>query len=363
MRRKTRPIYDASIFWNIERNWSRIASPPPAPAPAPAPDLDLGFEFSPLQHARMRPPPKLSAARYETFLFETLQEYEVRNAAALNPSARIGRRITPTLAYFFLFGAEERNKAADLLFSGVRRITSLNCLSDFSLELSFSFVYVYERAALKLVTRIEELEQRHPKTAEPLYELCVCRPVDEGALLVSDVQKEFLRNLGVECDVVFTFFSHASALIDKGIVERSSFDIFARHFDAMNARRLGWRVRPYEGMFPELPPLEDVDAKEVFVERLESWFYGGRWYSNFSPLTPASAILESIGREEIPPMPSESLRAKVRCGAEYEYPETHRTKILYGEEARRLEVLPPGTLVEAETAERTIEEARRRRGL
>ncbi|MDF2956018.1 hypothetical protein [Candidatus Alkanophaga liquidiphilum] len=342
MERQARPIYDARIFWNIERNWYRMAAP------------SLFFP-----KIRVPAPRKLNMARYGAFLSETLQEYEMRNAAALG-SVEIGTHISPALAYFFLFGTKEHNKAAILLFGGGHAVASLNCLDDFSLELNFSFVYVHERAALKHITGIEELEQRHPKTAEPLKELCVHRPASEGALLVADVQKEVLRNLGVECDTLFTFFSHASALVDKGVVERSSFDVFSRHFDALDAERLGWRSRPYEGMFPELPPLEGVDAKEVFVERLESWFYGGRWYSNFSPLTRADVIFESIGREEIPPTPSESLRAKVRYGAEYEYPATHRTRIIYGEEARRPAVLPPGILIDADVAERMIKEARPR---
>jgi hypothetical protein len=188
-------------------------------------------------------------------------------------------------------------------------------------------------------------------------------------MLVIDMLKEVMKeriNIKKGEDVPFHIFSaHVSSLVDRGVVERSSFDILGRHFDAMHAEKKGWKMRHYEGVVPELEvmPVDTeelkMNAKHVFVNRLAGWLYGGCWYSNLA-LTSLEYILQDIGREEIPPTPEESKCAEIEYDTEYKYPETYKiSKIIYGTDAAYPRILPPGECIEVEKATNIIENYRK----
>ncbi|MHC1585385.1 MAG: hypothetical protein ACXQS7_03875 [Candidatus Syntropharchaeia archaeon] len=305
---KKRCIYDPSVFWNIERNWFRSMH-------------------------------RLTQATYLRYIFEVIEEYRERK----NFSFYFNRNIIPDQAYFFLFGLKNR-EAMKLLFGASS--TCINCLDDYTLEILFFF-------RDREFSVDEVLEKRHRKVGERLRELCCHRSVEEGRLLVLDAYKEFFGDKHL-----YLLFAHGSSLVDKGIVERSGFDVFGRHFDGMNTEKLGWKKRSYEGLVPGIPVLK-VGAKEIFVRRMMGIFYGEAWYSNFS-ITPTETILEGIGREEIPPLPEESEKARIKPEKEYDLYE--KGEIIYGEGARYLRILPPGIYINLKEAEEIIRKERWKNG-
>jgi hypothetical protein len=111
-----RSIYDARIYWKIDRNWYRM--------------VQLT---------------KLSRAKYERYGLEVQREYEMRNERSLHPMTITMSEhknanaidIVGVLTYFFFFGArKEEYGRGEKMFTSVygRGCTGINCVDDFSLE-------------------------------------------------------------------------------------------------------------------------------------------------------------------------------------------------------------------------------------
>ncbi|HEC56335.1 MAG TPA: hypothetical protein ENI32_00375 [Candidatus Syntrophoarchaeum butanivorans] len=317
-----RIIYEPWEYWPVERNWSRTYR---------------GVTCTP------------SRARYKSYLYEMREEYRVRNRYILDSPSLSGS--VCWLSYVYLFNSAHSFDPAPVQALFGDTTISLSCLNDNNLNLEFFFRYKVSRGEIIEINENdpEELFLRHPKTGDRMMDICRQYSPTQGSSLLREIQKE-RENLEIT-----PFFAHLSSLVDRAVSERSSFEIFARHFDLTHAVDLGWRERPYEGVLPEPAPLRELESKEIFTERLSSWFYEGNYYSNLF-VSDAEVILEEIGLEEVPPTPNETIKARIRYMDEsYTYPDTFReSRILYGAEAKLLTLFPPGTLIEREEAEEKI---------
>jgi hypothetical protein len=317
-----RVIYEPWEYWPIERNWAR--------------------RYTGLTQMPTR-------ARYRSYLYEVREEYVMRNRRILNSLYSDKYRFWLNYLYLFHRGLNFDPAPTQALFGDTTIL--LNCLSDTDLKLEFFFKYKLRGGDVIEIDEgdPEALLMRDAKTHVSRAEICKRMPPIEGSALLAEMEEK-----GDDLEVT-PFFGHLSSFVDRGVLERSSFEVFARNFDLSHAPDLGWKVRPYEGAIPEPPAFKELSSKEIFVKRLSSWFCGGEYYSNLFT-TQIEAILEDFGLEEIPPTSDEATRAKIRYMDEsYTYPESYReSKIIYGTEAKLLTIFPPGRSVNAKEAEAII---------
>ncbi len=322
-----RVIYEPWEYWPIERNWAR--------------------RYTGLTQAPTR-------ASFSSYLYEVREEYRIRNRYILDSLYSDKGRSWLSYMYLFNRGSKLDPAPTQALFGDTT--LSLNCLSDNDLKLEFFFKYRLQGGEIIEINESdpEELLIRHQKTGTRMGEICRRTPPIEGSSFLRQMQQG-------DGDLEITpFFGHLSSLVDRAIVERSSFEVFARNFDLSHAPSLGWKVQPYEGAIPEPPAFKELSSKEIFTERLSSWFYDGKLHSNLFA-TETETILEDIGLEEIPPTSDETARAKIRYPEEsYTYPESYiESEIIYGAEAKLLTIFPPGRSVSSDDAEKMIIKQRR----
>jgi|Deesub1362A_J573_1020465.scaffolds.fasta_scaffold00612_2 hypothetical protein len=314
--KERRPIYSQDIFWPIERVWYRRIK-----------ETDQEI---------------ISGAKYQKYIFEICEEMQNRR------QNKDVNEIFLAPGYYTLYGVYKGFK---------RRIKELGSdnfahmlIDDFTLSIRGSFIY-----SEGTVTRIvdELLERRHEKTGEVYRDILVNKPVFEGKYFLRDLLDKIKPGLNA------IFYSPISAYVDKMQAERSAFEIVSRFFIGSDPEKYGWPTGCYQGVLSK-----DSNAyaeKSTFVKRIISYYYGiGKWYSNYL-VTQPEITLEYIGRELIPPTIKESLLSEINYeNSSYVYPPSYvESDILFGEDAKKLEILDLGTLISEEKSDEIIKEARR----